>query len=308
MAKIYFEAWVAWERTGSGHITFRVRKQHLDSLREALRRLKKTEMKRGPLLLENRLEIHHRKRSNPQNALMWALLEIVANEHNAGLPTDASMRDSEYFYRLFLQRYAPREKAHTGEEIIKTSSHFNTLEMSEFIERIFDELAVMDIGVTNPVEISSYWEQHKTHMRDKKVILNADIEFTPAQYKASVKLCEACAAPVWHEDIGSSLAHIKSVGMGGGREATVRGDEVMHLCDTCHALFDNGKGRAHFLGKYPHLCYKVKQALGEEDGNTGEERFPKHDDAAERQDEPGSRGDDDFGGGRVGRGAELELF
>ncbi len=263
MAEIYFESWVAWERTTTGYLTMKVRDSHLDPLRKALRKLKPFEEKNGPRMIETRIKIHYRKRTIDQNALMWSLLDIIATEHNAGAEGEI-LQDKDYFYRLYLHRYAPRETAHTGEELIKTSSQFNTLEMSAFIDRIFDELAQMDIEVTNPVEIGAYWEQHKMLMQERSVVLRESEVFSAQEYKAAVKLCEACGASVWHEDIGSSLAHIKAVGMGGHREHKYLGAQVMHLCDPCHVDYDNGKGRAAFIEKHPHLRNKIESEIGKE--------------------------------------------
>jgi len=281
MAKIHFESWIAWKRTSTGHLTLKVRESHLGPLRNALRRLKAYEEKHGPRMLEIEMKIHYRKRSLDQNALMWSLLDIIATEHNAMVPAGEQLQDSEYFYRLFLQRYAPREKAHTGEELVKTSSGFSTLEMSAFLDRIFDELAEMDIDLTDPEEIGTYWKQHKETMREKKVILRAAEVFTTEEYKEAVKQCEACGAPVWHEDVGSSCAHIAAVGMGGHRQRRYLGAELMHLCDPCHAAYDNGKGRAQFLVDYPHLKHKIEEALGKEISTDG--RQSNEPDEADRE-------------------------
>lgn len=263
MAKIAVHGWADWDRTGDGVFAFEIEGSFLEVFRKAVSKLWNWEERKGERRrLKLTLEVYYAKRSLAMNALMWALLEIIANEHNAGLPGGETLRDAEYFYQLFLARYAPKVRAHTGEEIRKTSSQFNTAEMATFIDRIFDELAVLDIGVETADEIGAYWLEQRRLMSEKQVILRVGEEYTIAGYKEAVKNCEACSAPVWHEDIGSSLAHIKAVGMGGGRTARVKAEDVMHLCDVCHAEYDNGRGLEAFLKNHGHLEYKIKSALG----------------------------------------------
>jgi hypothetical protein len=263
MAKIFAQGRVAWSRTATGYLSIKIGERYIDSVRTALRRLREYEDKKGPRNINLTIEIAYRARSLDQNALMWALLEVIANEHNAGVEDHAEpMRDSDFFYRLFLFRFAPREiRVNRDEpEIPRTSSTFDTREMADFINRIFDELAEMDIGVSDPGAIGAYWQKWKRGLSDTGVILHGH-EMPVDQYRHLVKQCEACGRAVWHEDVGSSVAHIKAIGMGGPRSGIVRGSEVMHLCDPDHALYDNGKGREHFLETYPHLEYKIKRGL-----------------------------------------------
>lgn len=231
------------------------------------------------------LEIHYQKRTLPANNLMWALYEIEANEQNAGRIGHDMVKPAK-LYRDDMREYAPTldlqltqdelellKRTYSMVDIIGydgekaqvrlyvTSSHWNTKEMHQHIEMLFDRLSAA--GVENTADISHYWFEWRQKLNEDKLELH-DAEYTVEEYKDLVKNCEACGTAVWHDDIGSSCAHIKAVGMGGHREKRYYGRELMHLCDSCHAMYDNGKGRDAFVETYPHLRNKIETELRRE--------------------------------------------
>jgi len=237
------------------------------------------------------IEIHYQKRSMSANNLMWALYEIEANELN-GHRQGADNITPQQIYKGDMEAFAPRLymqilqkdieflrrsysmiKVGTGVRtnadpqvpmypvcVYVTSSHYNTREMHDHLEMIFDRLSEAGVHIKETAEISHYWLEWRQQMNDEKTVLHTDL-YTTAEYKELVKNCEACGVAVWHEDIGSSCAHIKAVGMGGHRVNKYPGSEIMHLCDKCHMQFDSGKGRDKFLEEWPHLTYKIETAL-----------------------------------------------
>lgn len=233
------------------------------------------------------LEIHYEKRTLPANRLMWALYEIEANEQNGGRKGEGMLKPED-IYRGDMETFAPtldvkipdvkleflqrnyamvkvmgKEGVDVLARVYVTSSHWNTKEMHDHLEMLFDRLSTAGIDLHKSADISHYWFEWRQKLNDEKYIMH-DQEYTVEEYRELVKNCEACGAPVWHEDVGSSIAHIKAVGMGGPRERKYYGSELMHLCDTCHAAYDNGKGRDVFLEQWPHLRYKVEADLKHE--------------------------------------------
>ena len=240
------------------------------------------------------LDIHYKKRSLDQNALMWALYEIEANELNGGRKS-ADMETPQHIYDLDMKEFAPKieirvtperlellkrsysmvETVPRGEwtyaTVYVTSSLWNTKEMHDHLEMIFDRLSTAGVDLKSTADLSHYWLEWQAAMNEQKIVLHDDL-YTVAEYKERVKNCEACGRAVWHDSIGSSVAHIKAVGMGGHRENKYHGSEIMHLCDIpCHQKFDNGKGRDKFLAEWPHLTYKVSTALNRDYGPAPEQ-------------------------------------
>ena len=233
------------------------------------------------------MEIHYQKRTLKQNDLMWALYEIEANELNAGRKS-ADMETPEHIYQQDMEYFAPKMELQLKPEQVEilrrtysmvkevsrvedkvavvvtiTSSHWNSKEMHDHLEMQFDRLSEAGVDLKASADISHYWFDWRQKLNDDKYLLH-DEEYTTDQYRDLVKNCEACGQAVWHEDVGSSVAHVKSVGMGGHRLYKYHGSELMHLCDTDHAMYDNGQGKDKFLEEYPHLRYKVETGLRRE--------------------------------------------
>ena len=228
-------------------------------------------------------DIHYKKRSLDANALMWSLYEIEANEMN-GHRKSADMETAMHIYEQDMKTFAPQIEvrvtpdkldllkrtysmvktvlrgAWTYATVYVTSSFWNGKEMHDHLEMIFDRLSMAGVDLKSTADISHYWMEWQQALSDQKIVLHDGL-YTVDEYRELVKNCEACGRAVWHEDIGSSVAHIKAVGMGGHRERRYAGTELMHLCDVDHAAFDNGKGRDVFLKDWPHLKYKVETSL-----------------------------------------------
>ena len=243
------------------------------------------------------LDIHYKKRSLDQNALMWSLYEIEANEMNGGRTKGDELITGEGIYKGDMKAFAPKlgmmanarqiqllkrtySMIEVGEmetpggymtvTIYVTSSHWNTKEMHDHLEMIFDRLSMAGVSVANSADLSAYWFEWRAALNEQKTVLHDGV-YTIEQYRDLVKNCEACGSAVWHETVGSSVAHIKSVGAVGLRIILIPGSDLMHLCDTDHAEYDNGQGWDKFLDHWPHLRHKVEACLGKEIGEPTEQ-------------------------------------
>jgi hypothetical protein len=146
-------------------------------------------------------------------------------------------------------------------KVIKGSSKFNTVEMGQWIDRIFNRLCVNGVSVTNPGDIKNYWVKWRHFLNDNKVIIH-DRVMTQAEYKELNPICEACGAPIFQGN--GELSHIKAVGMGKDRTAEPTrnySSNWLHLCTHCHREIWHQKGVKVFIKMYPHLTYKVNSAL-----------------------------------------------
>lgn len=248
-------------------------------------------------------EYHFKKRTLDQNALMWPLYEIEANEMNGG---DKGHKDQMVtameLYEADLHNNGEREiittkRKHLGQylteyriilsvvynektyedvqafarmdvftetkieiEVIRGTSQFDTVEMTKWIEMIFNRIAYHGIPVTNPKDIKSYWHKWKQMLNDNKIEIH-DTVLTQAEYKALNPICEACGDVITS---GGELHHIKAVGMGNDRSDEPHrnySSNWLHLCVNCHRSIYHQKGVNEFLKLYHHLTYKVKTAL-----------------------------------------------
>lgn len=232
--------------------------------------------------LEIKFEYHYSKRTIDQNSLMWALYEIEANEHNAGMSGDKSQNvTSEELYENDLLEYAPRidlnidktianiakaeyrivsEKPNIKDESkiiltgIITTSKFNTIQMAQWIDRIFNRLACHGIEVTQPDQIQEYWQKWRQTLNNKNIFLNNNSDYL--EYKKNNPICEACGTFIGEN---GQLAHIKSQGSGGTDHAS----NYLHLCSKCHLERQHIKGFDHFKKLYPHLSNKIDAALSD---------------------------------------------
>lgn len=253
--------------------------------------------------LDITIEINYRGRSLDQNALMWALYEILANEQNAGMAGDMQqmVKPMDLYIADLLER-GERETIITARKnldsvrreyrviewiiwgetkfsledfikmvlpdtenisigVIRGSSKFNTREMAQWIDGIFNRLAWQSIEVTNSGEIETYWREHRQHMNDKKIVLYDEL-MTQQEYKDKTPICEGCNKSLI--DGSGQLAHIKGFGMGGARvqEPTKNySSNWLHLCPECHLAAWHGKGWKTFLQGRSWLKYKVTRAL-----------------------------------------------
>lgn len=272
-----------------GFIVLKPKDFFLDKIRKAMKKLMENQKKSEQLRdLEITIDIHYKKRSLDQNNLMWALYEIEANEINGGLSGSRDQTtSSEELYLQDLEEYAERivlivpehklelyklgrriiacdeYKAKEGVmyyrlEMIESSSFFTTKQMTDWIERQFNRIAINGVECTNPGEIPNYWLQWKQHLNDNKIILRDDI-VTGQDYKALNPLCEASGEYIG--DGSGQLAHIKARGMGGNPiEEKDYSSNWLHLSNKAHIEIQHKKGWKHFLKLYPHLRYKVETA------------------------------------------------
>lgn len=235
--------------------------------------------------IEIDINIKGNNRTLDQNALMWALYEIEANEHNGGMSGhDSQIVTAKHLYDNDIETYAERIKIGLPEKnftlfktifrkyevlkndsgfmfikFYKTSSHFNTFEMTQWIDRIFNRLAYNGVHLNSSEKIIDYWRDHKKFINDKKISLESP-DMTIEQYRNTHCICEATGKFIGYE--GGSIAHIVARGMGGNQEAWKdKAENLLLLSDVAHYEYDNGKGRKEFIKKYPHLKNKIENAV-----------------------------------------------
>lgn len=234
-----------------------------------------------------------KNRTLDQNALMWSLYQIEANEQNAGHQFGNVVKP-ESLYEADLKANAPQAVIYTDAEsaeyirseyrvvkqeqvengvklaIMLSTSFFTTKQMAEWIDMIFNRLAENGVAVTNPGEIQLYWNEWRRSLDAQKISLHSDAQ-TEKEYKERNPICEATGQYI---GTGGSLAHIRARGMGGKAEVWKDNPENwLHLCDEAHAEFDNGKGMAEFVEKYPHLKAKIEAAYQHKEQEIVEEEL-----------------------------------
>lgn len=246
-------------------------------------------------------EVHYKKRTLEMNSLMWSLYQVEATEQNGGIEIKdmTTLQKSraitpESLYRADIEAYSPvvviivpecqieyiraeyrhrisEEKASDGNIVYKayfSTSHMDTKQHGEWIERQFARLSEMGVHLANASAIGQYWV-------DYAAAREPDTEhwYTAEEYKAKQPFCEA-EPTIYLGNGGGSLAHIVARGMGRNpMEGRYHEADVMHLSDAAHALWDNGKGRRFFLTKYPHLKKKIEAALNREIDTSQQDLF-----------------------------------
>lgn len=273
----------------SNMLQFIIQKEYIPAKNRFDNRLKNAENKKGELkLLEISIDYHYKKRTLDQNSLMWSLYTIEAYAHNAGLSgAREHLVTAKELYENDIREYAPvvtiecktehyefvrqeyrrveileQDAEKTKVSIWITTSHFNTKQMAYWIDRILNRMAYFGIPAEKEAELHKSWRDWRQMLNDENISLHDEV-LTGKEYKEAVPICEATGIFLGHE--GGSLAHIVARGMGGNPEDWK--DEAgnwLHLSDIAHALFDNGKGREHFLEEYPHLRNKIESALKKE--------------------------------------------
>lgn len=241
------------------------------------------------------VEYHLRKRTLDQNALLWWTYSTEANIQNAGrigksaITAEALYAEDvkENGYSVVLDvvpeavdvlsrhfKYVTPIGAIYRDGLrfsrcvcIYGSSKWDVRQMSAWLEKRFERLAELG-NLNSTAEIAYYWQEYRNWQGKNGIRPDYEnILMSPGEYKAKVKLCEATGTWLGFSGLGGSLAHIKARGMGRNpMETEGYGRDWMHLCDSAHALWDNGRGRVAFLRKYPHLRYKIESALKKEIG------------------------------------------
>ena len=205
----------------------------------------------------------YRKRTLDQNALYWALLTILSFE------VYGEYNHEDELHEEILAIYSPRiEGALTRRPVPKRSKELTTVEFSRLVEGVFKELAEHGVSVESGSRIIGHWrEWQEWRGRQEKDPLADDYK-GEKEYKERIPYCEACLKYIGDAG-GGSIAHIVSRGAGGSSET----DNLLHLCDTDHVLFQHAHGWEAFLEKYPHLRWKVETARGDRSPE-GEESVP----------------------------------
>jgi hypothetical protein len=248
--------------------------------RKTLERMTQTQEGSAEVYVD--LDLPLRKRSLEQNALMWSLYEIEANEQNAHqkggeLVTaeqlyDADMKDERVvpMVKIVIKKEILddlekigvrwlRVEPMVGSDLVrvlvaKTSSRWDVGEACRHIDMMFNRLAVA--GVTNSDEILTYWTRWRQHVSDRKIDYE-DLNLSAAEYRESHRICEGCGK------MADQLHHIRSRGAATIEEAE-RADDWMMLCVECHDLWNRpGGGVVAFVEKYPHTRFRVEKILGE---------------------------------------------
>jgi hypothetical protein len=263
-----------------GYLCIKPKDTYINNIGKALNKLNDIQFKKNELKdLDIKIEIHYKKRTLDQNALMWSLYTIEANEHNAGMSGDKSQNvTTQELYENDLIEHAPVVKLQCSKDFLGvlkseykvigeqeennkiivtaliTTSKFNTKQMAEWIDRIFNRLVYNGISVTNPVDIQDYWLKWRESLNKNKIFLHDNN--TDQEYKNNNPICEACGEYIG--DGSGHLAHIKSRGAGGKDHP----DNYLHLCVKCHLGIQHANGFKELIKKYTHLSNKVGLALG----------------------------------------------
>jgi hypothetical protein len=280
MAKISFIGnWSAkWQtefNVPRGYLLIKPHEAYVKSIGAGLKKLNDDQIKKATLRdVDVTFDIHYMKRTLDQNATMHALYEIFANEENCG-KVGKDCVTAWGLYNRDLMEYAPRIEmfVNPGEfewikteyriidtekydkarnkyylKIVVTTSHFNTVQMAQWLDMLFRRAAEM--GVTNPNEIRDYWLKWRKFLSEEKIILHDDL--TEDEYRQKNIICEACGSGQ-----GLQLAHIKA----GHHPDEHKPWNWLLLCHDCHIGVQHPKGFTELIKKASHLKLKVENAL-----------------------------------------------
>lgn len=267
-----------------GYLLLKPKNSYIKDLGLSLNKLaqwqdKKTEAKE----LDITIEYHYKKRTLNQNALMWALYEIEANEQNAQMSGDKAQNVTpDELYEFDIKTHAPRLTVTIQKNQLETvkrmckfydikdqssidmtvtlilgSSQYDVKQMAEQIDRQFNRLAYNGVSFDSAVQLADYWRKWRQELNDKSIVLHTEIT-DKEQYKALTPICEATNKYIG--DVGE-VAHIKARGMG-GNSGTDKETSAnwLHLCREAHQ-YQHQHGWDEFIEEYPHLRDKVEKAL-----------------------------------------------
>lgn len=200
------------------------------------------------------LKIKGKPRSLAQNALYWALINVLAMEvyHEAGW--------EEVIHEEMLNMYSPKIKSKLhGTEIPKRSKELDTAEFTRLIEGVFYEINENGVDLTEPADLDHYWKEYAkirfSGGKDNGFRKGESID----DYRRRVNYCEACRKYLRSGSFGydGNIAHIVSRGSGGADETW----NVFHLCSEHHLFVQHQKGWNEFLSRFPHLKQKYEIAI-----------------------------------------------
>jgi 5-methylcytosine-specific restriction endonuclease McrA len=269
-----------------GGITIRVDERYWPSMRKLADRADKKMEQTSEDTVEVEVDLELvLKRTLKQNALMWSLYEILANEANAHQGGE-DIVTAEQLYEVDMadERIAPMvevvvETAILGDlkslgvdwvsataisdklsrvRAIRTSSKWSTAEMARHCDLLFGRLA--DAGVTNPDEILGYWTRWRQFLSDRKVVYEEG-PFTAQEYRDRAKICEGCGRFIG-KDQPRHLHHIRSKGAA-DEELAGSAEDWMMLCPACHGVWtDIHGGVGAFVKWFPWTRFRIESVLG----------------------------------------------
>lgn len=91
------------------------------------------------------VKIKSKKRTNPQNAYYWKILQIAGREIGY---------TPEELHQTFKSKFNLEHKNYKGKEldIVKSTAKLNTAEFTEYLDNVIRELAELGISVLSPEE------------------------------------------------------------------------------------------------------------------------------------------------------------
>lgn len=281
-----FDFIATWEKTfktNNEYLILHPKEIYQKNLKLFLNKLSKLQIKKGELKdLEIKIEYHYKKRSLDQNKFMWWLYGVLAREISGSDFIDKKLVDQ--LYRNDIYDYADRTEitikkeyynkyktdyrfienelpiAHNGILthykliVIESSSHFNIIQMANWITMLINRLAEIGITDKHAVEIFNKILELQNDLNNRKIILFQNAN--ERQYRLNHPFCEACISQYIGDGSGQ-LAHIKSRGAGGENKS----NNWLYLCHSCHIKTQHQKGWEKFKKLFPHLTYKINKAL-----------------------------------------------
>ena len=282
--KIKFTA--TWDKQRKGNLLLDYKEKHEKEVDKFFSKLEALQIKKNELKeLEVTVEYHYKKRTLDQNALMWSLYAIEANEQNGGVGGHADqVVTSSELYNADLDQHAKRATIFIAKEyfdsvssswkvvekkpiykkeelygyqatVMLTTSKMTTVQMAYWIDRIFKRLAYNGVQVADSSEIQNYWQKWRGFLNDNAITLHAEAD-SHKKYKRVNPICEATG--VYLGDTGGHLAHIRSEGAGGADVS----ENWLHLSLHAHLVIQHQQGWEHFKKLFPHLKDKIEKALG----------------------------------------------
>lgn len=213
--------------------------------------------------LELSVQVWYQRRTLAMNRLLWALLDILSME------VYGEHGWSWLLYQDMLERHAPGEVSKlTGRRRAKTSSQFNTEEMSRFLDDVFRELAEVGVSLDSAQKIADYWLDWYAWRGNQKRDPNLGAWGSLEDYRQGVLYCECCLRFLRPDE--GSVDHIVTRGAGGPDEAW----NLMRLCDQHHVgamdateaegfeyvASKHRSGYDALIKEFPHIGWRVERA------------------------------------------------
>jgi hypothetical protein len=264
------------------YLTIKVHKEYKKKLWQQLQKLEHIQNKHDRLKdLEFVMDVHYKKRTLDQNRLMWALYKILANVLSGGAigenkvsPEqlyDDDLKQHSYvielkaptknigavrnYYKRILE-VKPIDDKYSYIRALLTSSNFDTVQMTKWIDMLFNRLAELGVNIEDSGKIANYWMEWRQYLNDQNIAIFDEITNTDV-YKRKVIMCEACGK--YLQTTEGEVHHIRTVGSGG----IDIGWNYLRLCSEDHIKVMHQKGWNEFISLYPHTKNKINKALVE---------------------------------------------